>query len=220
LRPPPGTCTAYTGKFYGDVGEATLPDFFASVMGDRGLPVAGPVEVRGPRGTRALPAKEGVAGFYQGTLGIDKPVYGPAIPLFLEPGTHRFTWPGGPAVNASVAPPFSWRQPPRAIDRRAGFTVRWRDAPGGTAMGILAVNVDPETTAMGVCFCLAPPGAREFRVPAVMLANLPASRPSFGIPMSFAMLAPLPPLESFPAPGLDYGAVLTTTVRGVTVTYR
>ena len=56
--------------------------------------------------------------------------------------------------------------------------------PPDRRIGILLMNADHATAALGMCFCLAESGQTAFTVPPLMLANVP---PSSNIPGSIPM---------------------------------
>ncbi len=227
LMPPPGTCTAYTGRFYGDPGETSLPGFFSGLVGAAGHDAGAFLSILGPRGEARVPGRRDTSGYYEGQIGVDKPLMRPGPPLFLSPASYTVEWPGGRdvprgQVRIRMAPPFSWTNA-RAIetvDRGAGVTVAWRGAPKGQRMGILAVSVDPQSTALGACFCLARTDDRRFTIPAPMLANLAKTPEEPGLPMSLLILAPLADLERFSVPGAAHGLALAANVQVRSVTYR
>ncbi len=227
LMPPPGTCTAYTGRFYGDPGETTLPGFFSGFVGASGHDAGPFLSVIGPRGEARVPRRADTHGFYEGQIGVDKALMHPGPPLFLTPSEYTVEWPGGPdvphgQVRIRLARPFSWTNAHavETVDRGAGVTVAWRGVPRGQRMGIFAVSVDPQSTALGACFCLARADDRHFTIPALMLANLAKTPDEPGLPMSLLVLAPLPELQQFAVPGAAHGLALATNVQARSVTYR
>jgi hypothetical protein len=216
LRPPLSTCTAYTGKFYGDVAESTLPVFFAGMVGAQGRDAGDAVIIRGHDVESTLPRDASTVGFYSGSLGVDKPLYRPGPPLFLSPGSYALSWTGGSA-RISMPAPFTWTNASRldSFNRASGVTVEWSASPA-PRMGVVAVSVNPDTTAMGACFCLAPADPGGFRIPPEMLANLPPTPREPGLPMSLLILAPLPEGLS----RIERGFSLATTIRAQSVMWR
>ncbi len=214
LRPPVGTCTAYTGPFYSSVDEATLPGFFADVIGGDGRD-AGPVVLRGAHRPVTIPNQ--APGFYHDIIGADKSVYRAESPLVLAPGDYTVSWSSG-AARLAMPALFSWTNASRidTVNRAEGVTVEWKSrAP---LMGILAVNVDPDSTSMGACFCVATGG--RFHIPPESLANLPAASREPGLPLSLLILAPLPDLQRLVSEGGDRILALVTTLRAESVDYQ
>jgi uncharacterized protein (TIGR03437 family) len=227
LMPPPGACTAYTGRFYGDPGETTLPGFFSAFVGAAGRDAGAFLSILGPRGEAHVPGRPDTRGFYEGQIGVDKALMRPGPPLFLSPSEYTVAWPGGPdvprgQVRMRLSPPFSWTNAHaiETVERGSGVTVAWRGTPPGQRMGIFAVSVDPQSTALGACFCLARADDRHFTIPALMLANLAKTPDEPGLPMSLLVLAPLPELQRFVVPGAAHGLALATNVQVRSVTYR
>jgi hypothetical protein len=214
LRPPVGTCTAYTGPFYPSVDESTLSGFFADYVGDAGRD-AGHVVLRGARATVELPRQS--PGLYNGVIGADKSIYRAEPPLVLSPGGYTLSWKSG-AVHLAMPALFSWTNASRigAVDRAEGVTVEWKSRE--PLMGILAVNVDPESTSMGACFCVATGG--RFHIPPESLANLPPGAREPGLPLSLLILAPLPELQRLVAGGGQSVLALVTTLRAESVDFQ
>jgi uncharacterized protein (TIGR03437 family) len=215
FSPPVGACTVYTGRFYSDVGESTLPGFFAGAIGAQGRAVGRAVAIRGHGAEAALPGDLDTAGFYYANLGIDKTLFRPGPPLFLSPGDYALSWTGG-AANLTMPRPFTWKNASRleTLDRAAGVTVEWRDNPA-PRIGILAVSVQSDTTAMAAAFCVAAGRSGRFHIPPEVLANLPPGPLQPGLPTNLLILAPLPDLVR--ASG---GLSLATTIRAQSVTWR
>ncbi len=70
--------------------------------------------------------------------------------------------------------------------------------------------------------CLAAAGSTSFRVPAAVLANLPASRSILGQSDGFLILGSWPTgaVEDFTADGLDQAAVMVQSMHSKTVRFR
>jgi hypothetical protein len=215
LLPPPGTCTAYTGKFSEDANLLTTGSLFAGAIGAGGHDHGKTVTIRGAKNNETLPRSPDTPGYYAARIGVDKPIARPGPPLFLSPGDYKFEWSGGSATLAMPAP-FSWNNASRldALDRAAGFTVEWRNS-SAPRIGIVAVSVNPDTTAMGAAICVADASTQRFRVPPETLANLPPTAREPGLPLSLVMLAPLPELTRS-----GTGLSIATTVRAESVRWR
>ncbi|HZT29803.1 MAG TPA: hypothetical protein VFA33_07970 [Bryobacteraceae bacterium] len=227
LAPPSGTCTAYTGLYESAGGfTSTLLGMLLENVRGRGLDAGASIALNGARAARTLPAARRTQGFYGALLGSETPG-GRARPLFLDPGSYQATAPGGPGVgpfrvSLNMPRPFSWTNEDRleTIDRARGFTVEWQGLAPTAPLGILAVNVDPRTTAMAACFCVAAPGSRGFHVPPAMLANLPAAAPPAGLPLSMLFVGSLGSAQPMQARGLDQGAAETLVIRGREARFR
>jgi hypothetical protein len=184
--PPQGVCTTFQGTLHSSalLGES-LPEFILNGVQGSGLD-AGEIVLESSAGKQRL--YSGRKGFYGARVGGDLP--NQPMPLFLEPGKLHITGMGGKDVGAfqtilDSPRPFVWRNAEslKSIDRAKGFTVEWSGTPPGQRIGILILNVDQMTSAMGLCFCLAKLGHSSFTVPPLVLANLPASTARTGIPM-------------------------------------
>ncbi|MBS1855040.1 MAG: hypothetical protein JST11_06730 [Acidobacteria bacterium] len=214
LRPPVGTCTAYTGPFYPSVDESTLPGFFADSVGDAGH-AAGHVVLRGARATVDLPQPS--PGLYHDVIGADKSIYRAERPLVLSPGDFTLSWNSG-TVHLAMPSLFSWTNASRiaTVTRSEGLTVEWKSRE--PMMGILVVNVDADSASMGACFCLAT-GSR-FHVPPESLANVPPGSREPGLPLSLVVLAPLPELQHLVAASGQNVLALVTTLRAESVDFQ
>jgi len=186
--PPPGACITYAGIWHtAALLTDSLPEVILHGVNGNGLD-AGEITVEGPAGKGALDV--GRKGFYGARLGGETPIRKPK-PLFLEPGELSIAGTGGSDVDAFRTTldsplPFRLRNTDRLknIDRAKGFTVEWSDVPPDRRIGILLMNADHATAALGMCFCLAESGQTAFTVPPLMLANVP---PSSNIPGSIPM---------------------------------
>jgi len=166
--------------------------------------------VRGNGAEEPLPRAPTATGFYTGVLGVDKPLQHPGPPLFLSPGEYTLSWTGG-SQRLTMPPSFTWTNAGRleTLDRAAGVTVEWRANPL-PRMGIVAVSVDPDTTAMAACFCLGAGASGKFHIPPEMMANIPPTRREQRLPTSLLMLVPLP----------DNPLAFATTIRAQSVMWK
>lgn len=226
LIPPSGSCTAYTGH----VNPGTLESgLFAAIGRDPTAWLkAGPqIQVRGPRGARALLPYPNQPGLFRGTLGGKTPRALQVLPSFLEPGHFVITVPGSTDVGrfelALDAPPdLKWTNSAdnRTIDRSRGFTVKWRSRQGQRIL-IAAMGVDQLSTAAGFCLCLPSAHTGRFFVPPAVLANIPGSKSIPGLPMDYLFvvawngenIAALPP-------GLNQVFGASILLRGQSVIFR
>ena len=107
------------------------------------------------------------------------------------------------------------------IVRAQGATVRWRGADPDHRVLLIAFNVDDLSGGMGTCLCVARGDAGRFRVPPLMLANIPASQDIPGIPKNFFLVGLLPAQpRRFSASGIVNGAAVAASLQGRTVSYR
>ncbi|PWU07286.1 MAG: hypothetical protein C5B51_10285 [Terriglobia bacterium] len=210
LTPPEGTCSFFAGSY--QLGLAVPRSLSAALidsLGGRGLETGQELTVGGVAGTRTIRSASGTPGFFLGKLGGDAPPP-PARPPFLEPGSFQLSSRGGPelpgfTVAVPGPPALEWinREKLDVVDRRRPLPIEWRTADSGSRVVIVAMNVDPTSTAFGMCYCSAAATARHFSVPAWALANLPASTPDAGLPLNLLYVASLPiHPQQIPASGL------------------
>jgi uncharacterized protein (TIGR03437 family) len=230
LLPPAGTCTGYTGSFQ----QATvLPNSISASLvaefGGRGLDAGRELTMHRDAETRQIPQARGALGFYRMRLGGRDAPFGPRkLAPFLERGGFILTAPGGrdvPAMSIEFQAPaaFDWVNRPEinVIDRVHPPKIRWKNAGAGGFVVIFASNVDPVSTAIGTCICLARAETGEFTLPADLLANVPATGEMRGIPDNQLFVAWMPArATAIRASGLDDGALLTMYAVGRLVEYR
>jgi hypothetical protein len=216
LLPPEGTCLTYTGRYSGDLISTLLPPVSGTLM-QAGLEAGKELSVSGPNGDTEIKEHKR-RGTYGRIIGFSRFLAPSSRPLFLSPGDYTVSWPGGTevpasAIQLSVPTPFSWTNASKipVVSRNADLTLKWRPGETPQRLAILALNVDPDTTALAACFCLAPRNATAFSIPSIMLANLPKTpeRDLPAIPMSLLALIPLDELQRFRAPGLEIRALVT-----------
>jgi hypothetical protein len=86
---------------------------------------------------------------------------------------------------------------------------------------LIAFNVDDLSGGMGACLCVARGEAGRFRIPPLMLANVPASQNIPGIPKNFLLTGLLPAQpQRFSATGIVNGTAIAASLLGRTVSYR
>lgn len=222
--PPPGTCTTYTHTVPPD---RTLTDLSDQVLteGNQKRLDAGPAITVGSQGREIRIVRK--LGIYEAKLGGRSFGELRGLPLFLSPGGIVVKAGGGPDVGAfeasSVFESLTWtnRDAIDSIDRGRPLTLRW-SGPASRTAGIVVVNVDQFTSALGACFCVASPGSSEFTVPPDMLANLPEYDGTPGIPYNFLLLASIPAAgpAHFSAKGLKDGLLVTAPIEGRTIRIR
>ena len=227
MVPPAGTCTGFTGRLFGDSLAAVATEFppFFGVPERNGGPG---ITVSGPNGAATLRPSSQARGAYVAALGGGVPLRA-AKPPFLDPGEYRIRGQGGPDIGEFTAEarynsPVEWVQSNRleTVDRARGVTLKWRGVNPHELVMLVASSVDPLSGATGVCLCLAPGSAGRWRLPALLLSKLPASRIVAGAPRSYLLMATLPAVHptAFSTRGLKSGIIVFTTVRGRTVQYR
>lgn len=228
LLPPTGTCTAYTGRWPADYVAAGAGGDFPPLSPGPGRDAGPRIAVAGPRGTLMLTPSPEAAGIYLAELGGGLRFRVPKPP-FLDPGKYRISGQGGRDVGAFATEAVSssaieWvgEKGLDTIDRARGAILKWRGVTAGERVIVLAANVDPLTGAAGVCLCLAPGSPGRWRLPALPLSNLPASRDSPGLPISYLLMATLPAEtpQTFSAPGLESGLVWVAAARGRMLKYK
>jgi hypothetical protein len=228
LLPPTGTCTAYTGRWTLDYLTAGATGDFPPLSAGPGRDAGPRIAVAGPLGTLTLSPSPDAKGIYWGELGGGLRLRLPKPP-FLQPGKYRISGQGGRDIGAFAAEglynaSLEWAGAKRfdTIDRTRGATLEWRGVAAHERVMVMAINVDPLSGGTGVCFCVAPGSAGRWRLPALLLSNLPASRDTPGVPMSYLLMATLPaePSPAFSAPGAATGLVWFTAVRARMVKYK
>jgi hypothetical protein len=163
---------------------------------------------------------------YSAILGGDPPLsHIKPLPLFLNPGKFRVNVPGGmdigsATIEMAMLAGIEWpaRESLGVVVRRAGLRVNW-NSPASNQVMVLVSNVDRKLSLAGFALCSAPPDAREMKVPAHALANVPATRMGDSdLSLGFVGLISLPRNPAkFSAPGLDGGRAMAVTVSGRSV---
>lgn len=198
LLPPAGACTSYTGSFQsGAIVPQSISSSLIADLGGEGLDAGPQLEIRRGEDRRALPRVPGAAGLYRRKLGI-----------FLQPGDFEIAAPGGGGVGAfrlamQPAPRLAWTNAAAAavVDRSRDLEVRWK--PGSGLAVALAMNVDQESTASAMTFCVADAARGSLTIPRALLANVPASGDLPGIPYDQVFLASLRAESRSGVAGLD-----------------
>jgi uncharacterized protein (TIGR03437 family) len=192
--PPPGACTVYTGRFGGGPTSATLLGGAFNTAPGRRINVGPAIQIHTSWGDRSLPLRS--EGLYETVMGSDLIAGSPAGGTYLEPGNYLVSAPGGADIGGfslafTVPRPVQWtnRNKISRIDRDHGVDIEWRNADPMRPVLILAGNVDQDTTASALTLCVAPPESGRFHIPAAMLANLPVTSGSGGLPLSLLVVA-------------------------------
>ena len=225
--PTPGTCVAYARTASWSSLLALLsPE--SRVSAGTGLDAGPRLRVTGPQGSRELIPGRRDRFTFSGTLGGLLP--GPGrhpMPMFFGSGTVTVQGAGGADVGPFTSrvqtdEAIVWTDRDRVVDvfRSRGLQVHWK-APKSARVIVGAINTDQTSGATGLCVCLAKPGATSFTIPALALANLPASGAADTLPMHWIFVAALPRHAfSTPVPGLDGFAAAFASVSARTVHFR
>jgi len=226
LLPPTGTCTSYTGNWISDSGADGITAFLFASTG-AGRDAGASIRVAGPTGEARLTPRRDAPGIYTAELGGGLPFTRNPKPRFLKEGTYRISGGGREigafAVEAPYLPPLEWLSPGKldTVVRSQGATVRWRGARPDHRVLLIAFNVDDLSGGMGACLCVARGEAGRFRIPPLMLANVPASQNIPGIPKNFLLTGLLPAQpQRFSATGIVNGTAVAASLLGRTVSYR
>jgi uncharacterized protein (TIGR03437 family) len=225
--PPAGTCTAYTGA--GDLLNGDqVPG--SDDGGAKFLNAGTTLTVSNGANSRTLGRPTGNARNYQ-PLGYTYTGSHVSTSLFLNPGSFTVSGPGGGDVGqfqATVAIPnpagLTWtnRAQTVTINRSQGFTINWSGAPPDQSVIIFGGGVDMPTNSSAVFACVAPAGTSSFTVPAIALANLPATRPKLIQSKGAVYVGALPTTNpaSFSASGIDTGAIMAGAFAAKTVIFQ
>jgi len=222
--PPAGTCTAYAvpgDLLKGDILPGAVPS------GATALNFGSAFTLSGPGGMTML----------QNFLTANPLQYlGSSVSSglfpntsFLQPGSYQVSGAGGDvgpfSVSATMPQPLTWtnRDQIVLVDRTQPLNVTWS---GGSAaqVAIVGFGVDLPTFSTTVFGCLAPPGASSFTVPAIVLSNVPATRPNPLQSKSVIYLGNAPNNTSsgvnLNASGLDAGYATFQFATGKTVIFQ
>jgi len=175
-----GACTVFT--FSGSSSSPT--DIITPTYLD-----AGALSLVGPDGvTRQIPATS--KGIYDAQLGSTSTIPGvPSTGLYLSPGNYTLTAKGGTDVGAftstlTLPAPFTWTNMDAitSVSRANGVTVNWTGGANYVMIDGYSAITTPQSA--GAFFiCLAQASAGTFTVPPNVLAALPVSATTDGIPL-------------------------------------
>jgi uncharacterized protein (TIGR03437 family) len=201
-----GACTVFT--FSGSSSSPT--DIITPTYLD-----AGALSLVGPDGvTRQIPATS--KGIYDAQLGSTSTIPGvPSTGLYLSPGNYTLTAKGGTDVGAftstlTLPAPFTWTNMDAitSVSRANGVTVNWTGGANYVMIDGYSAITTPQSA--GAFFiCLAQASAGTFTVPPNVLAALPVSATTDGIPLGVLMVDNVPVSVRFnpnPPSGLDLGS--------------
>ena len=147
----------------------------------------------------------------------------------LTPGTYTVIAGGGADVlgfqaKATYSPPFTWNEQStlNVVNRSQALTVTWSGLPSGQSMLIMGGNADLPSNASAVFYCMAPPAATSFTIPAAVLDAVPATRAddrqSKG--MVYLMGSSLGNGSVLSIPGLNSAVAVAYYVAGKTVIFQ
>ena len=107
------------------------------------------------------------------------------------------------------------------INRSQGLTINWSGAASDQPVIIFGGGVDIPTNSSGVFACVAPAGSSSFTVPAIALANVPATRPNLIQSKGAVYVGALPTSNpaAFSASGIDSGAIVAGAFAAKTVIF-
>lgn len=158
-----------------------------------GLDIGPAISIHGPNGDKSVPRDPGERKYYDALLG-GFPTFTrkPPTPLFLTPGAYQIR---SAKLSAAlrVPPPIRWtnRDDITEVNRNDGVTLEWQAAQPDDVILIAAASADSFTGDAAACLCVASAAERRFTVPAVSLANLPATAEG-DKDLSYLLMAELP----------------------------
>ena len=163
--PPAGLCNAF------------LRDIDTTLWKFEGFSAGPYLQAASGQERKRIPPLRGSVGVYHAILGGDDGVRRPT-PLFFGNGPVLVESQGSEAVRpfrAIVKPP---QEGPRFVlpesgSRRAGVEIVWGRAQGTVVLAL--TTSDASTGIQGACLCVVRAPAERFRIPAAVLAELPAS---------------------------------------------
>jgi uncharacterized protein (TIGR03437 family) len=223
--PPVGTCTAYgiAGVF------PTLSDLPGIAATVKDLDGGASVSLTGPSGTTSLPQSTTAPVVYAG-VATSQNLTGVPLSFFASGSSDTLAGTGGAdvgaftaAITASAAPAWSNSANIATVTRSGGLTVTWTNAPPGVnVVSIIGFNVDPANNVSGGFQCVVDPAAGSFTVPAVALANVPATPAGLDVVRGWIAIgaAQLASPVSFKASGLDKGIVIFGSSTQQTVVFQ
>jgi uncharacterized protein (TIGR03437 family) len=212
--PPVGTCTSYTmaGQF---PALNDLPGIAATVKDLNGGPS---LSVTGPSQTATLPQVGSAPSVYTALLGTSANITGVPLSFFVTGSASQVAGTGGAdvgafqaSVTAAAGPTWSNASSTTTVNRSAGFTVNWTNVPAGAnVVSIVGFNVDQPNNVTAGFQCMANPAAGTFTVPAVAMANMPATSPALPATLGWLAIgaAQLASPGTFTATGLDHAIAI------------
>ena len=224
--PPAGSCTVYTvrGDLTSDYGAIIAGMTPPTGMGLDG----GAVTLTGNKGT-----KTAQSGPYPGMSAIQ---LGGAIPSlaitnqpFFDSGGVTLGIAGGndignASVDSSAPQPFTWSNRDQILEvtRASGLTLAWTGGDPASSVFAVVAGADMPANASAVALCIVAPGGTSFKIPADVLANLPATRARAIQSRGAVYLGQwnLASPTGVSAAGLDFGALIPIFTSGKTVSFK
>jgi uncharacterized protein (TIGR03437 family) len=224
--PPLGTCTAY-----GIAGVlpalADLPGIAATV---KDLDGGASVSLTSAPATASLPQSANSPVIYAAILATSQNLTGLPLSFFVDGASSTLTGTGGAdvgpfqaAIAANAGPVWTNSADATTVTRAAGLTMTWSNAPvAANVISIIGFNVDPANNVSGGFQCLANPAAGSFTVPALALANVPATPSGLTVVRGWIAVgaAQLASPTTFTATGLDRGIGIFSSSSQQTVVYQ
>jgi uncharacterized protein (TIGR03437 family) len=224
--PPLGTCTAYgiAGVF------PTLSDLPGIAATVKDLNGGASPSLTGPSATASLAQVGTSPALYAGLLATSQNLTGIPLSFFVNGASNTLSGTGGADVGAfkanitaNAAPVWTNSTNAATVARASGFTVAWSNAPAGAnVISIIGFNVDPANNVSGGFQCLANPSAGSFTVPALALANVPATPAGLAVVRGWISVgaAQLASPVTFTATGLDKGIAIFGSSSQQTVVFQ
>jgi uncharacterized protein (TIGR03437 family) len=227
LIPPEGTCTAYTGSYQSGVPSfRSFPDALLGMLEGRGMSAGRSLSLGDEPDVRVVP--ETGRGSYWVRLGLEEPGLRSNRPLFFKNPAYPFSGSGGEEVEQfvrriSAVSAFDWLNEREAatIQRDRGFSIQWANVTRANVLLVLAVSVDPLTTATALGFCSAKPEASRLRLPKEIFTYFPQTKDIPG-PASSLFFIVAARLENALPPavrGLDQLWTISSFTRGRRLEY-
>lgn len=229
MTPPAGTCTFFAGSYQSGIAVPQSPSSaLVEEIGGRGMKSGSHITISGPGGARTVSAPTGTPGVFIGKLGGDGGPPPPRSP-YLQPGSYQVTAGGGAelapfSITLPAPPEFEWtnRGQITVVDRNRPLTITWRGVSDEQRVAIVVMNVDPASTALAACLCVAMPAAGKFTVPVTALVNLPAGVESPDPPLNVIEVLSAPArirMHEF-KPGFTTGVAFSTYGSAKLVSFR
>lgn len=222
--PPPGTCTVYTVKgdlLRGDTLPGTIPNGSMPLNLGAGFMLKGPAGVKMLQNIFTPSPLQYLGGSVSNNLFNNT--------LYLTPGSYTVNnvTPGDAgsfSASANMPQPLTWtnRDQTVIVNRSQPLNVSWSGGSGSNVI-IVGFGVDLPTDSTTVFGCVAPDGATSFSIPAMVLANVPPTRPNPLQSKSVIYLGNSPSSSTdaaFNSSGLDTGFVAFRYLTGKTVLFQ
>lgn len=233
--PPIGSCTASSDRVSVRriLSQARDPSAWTGMPQttpeNRSLDAGTEISISGPDGIKRLQHEGRQRNAYSALLGGTVPfAQVPKSALFLSPGLHHVSSPGGKDIGRFDVPvmvqrAIEWKNRRRLseVQRADGVTLEWKEVRREDAVLIAAAGSDEVTGDSSVCVCVAQAKDRRFTIPALSLGNLPETRLE-DLQPDVLLIAELP-LDAparIEADGLDAGYALFISLDARMVRFR